>query len=182
MRKSALIVIDVQESFRHRPFWSESDLPAFLASQQALIDGCVARGVPVVQIFHVGQDTFAPENGHVRTLDGLTIAPDVVFHKQHHSAFAGTELASWLTAHGINRLIVSGIRTEQCCETTTRYASDVGFQIDFVTDATLTFAMTHARSGRTYSSAEIRERTELVLEGRFARIASVDTALAALAA
>lgn len=181
MRKSALIVIDVQESFRHRPFWSESDLPSFLASQQALIDGCVARGVPVVQIFHVGQGAFALENGHVRTLDGLAITPDVVFHKQHHSAFAGTGLGAWLTARGISRLIVSGIRTEQCCETTTRHASDVGFEVDFVTAATLTFAMTHARSARTYSSAEICEHTELVLEGRFARIASVDAALAALA-
>ena len=180
MQHTALIVIDAQESFRHRPFWSESDLPAYLAAQQALIDGCVARGVPVVQIFHVGQAAFALESGHVRTLDGLSIQPDVVIHKQHHSAFAGTDLAAWLTARGVKRLIVSGIRTEQCCETTTRYASDVGFHVDFVSEAMLTFAMTHAGTGRSHSAAEIRERTELVLEGRFARIASVEQALAAL--
>lgn len=182
MRKTALIVIDVQESFRHRPFWSESDLPAYLASQQALIDGCVARGVPVVQIFHVGAGPFALDTGHVRSMDGLSIQPAAIFHKQHHSAFAGTDLAAWLTAHGVDRLIVRGIRTEQCCETTTRYASDSGFQVDFVSAATLTFPMTHVRSGRTYSAAEIREHTELVLEGRFARIATVDEALAALEA
>jgi nicotinamidase-related amidase len=181
MRDTALIVIDVQESFRFRPYWSESDLPQFLSSQQALIDGCAARGVPVLQIFHVEADgPFALASGHVRSLAGLSIDPAATFHKQHHSAFAGTDLAAWLTARGIHRLIVSGIRTEQCCETTTRYASDCGFLVDFVTEATLTFPMTHARSGRTYSADELRERTELVLEDRFARIATVAQALAVL--
>lgn len=181
MTKTALIVIDVQESFRHRPYWSETDLPQYLARQQALIDGCAARGVPVVQIFHVeAQGEFALASGHVRALDTLAIKPDVVFHKQHHSALAGTGLGAWLTARGIGRLIISGIRTEQCCETTTRHASDSGFQVDYVSEATLTFPMTHARSGRIYTPQEIRERTELVLEGRFARIATVAEALAAL--
>ena len=183
MKSSALIVIDVHESFRHRPYWSEAELPAYLEKQQALIDGCVARGVPVVQIFHVEQDgAFALASGNVRSLEGLAIAPDVVFHKSFHSALAGTALAQWLAARGIGHLIISGIRTEQCCETTTRHASDSGFKVDYVTEATLTFAMTHGRSGRTYTPQEIRERTELVLEGRFARIATVAQALAALPA
>ena len=139
MHRTALIVIDVQESFRHTPYWSESDLPEYLARQQALIDGCAARGVPVVQIFHTGaQGPFSIASGHVRCLAGLTIAPAVTIHKQHHSAFAGTDLAAWLTGQGVNRLIVSGIRTEQCCETTTRYASDTGFAVDFVTEASVT--------------------------------------------
>jgi len=181
MNNSALIVIDVQESFRHRPYWSDVDLATYLARQQALIDGCASGGVPVVQIFHVeAAGDFALASGHVRTLAGLDIAPDVIFHKHHHSALAGTELASWLIARGINRLIISGIRTEQCCETTTRHASDSGFMVDYVSEATLTFPMTHARSGRTYTAQEIRERTELVLEGRFARITTVDAVLAAL--
>jgi nicotinamidase-related amidase len=77
---------------------------------------------------------------------------------------------------GIRRVIVSGIRTEQCCETTTRRASDSGYEVDYVTEATLTFAMTD-RHGRVWSSAEIKERTELVLEDRFARIVSVNEAL-----
>ena len=50
--KTCLIVIDVQESFRHRPFFTEHDLPAYLQAQNALIDGCVAQGIPVVRVFH----------------------------------------------------------------------------------------------------------------------------------
>lgn len=179
MTSTALIVIDVQESFRHAPYWSEKDLPGYLEKQQALIDGCARQGIPVVQVFHVGeQGPFSLASGKVRTLEGVAIDPSVIFHKHYHSALAGTGLAAWLTARGIKRLIVSGIRTEQCCETTTRHASDSGFTVDYASEATLTFAMTHARSGRTYSPDEIRERTELVLEGRFARITSVAQALA----
>ena len=58
-----------------------------------------------------------------------------------------------------------------------RHASDLGYAVDFVAQATLTFPMTDA-TGREWSAAEIRARTELVLAGRFARIATVDQALA----
>lgn len=180
---TALIVIDAQESFRHRPYWSDTDLPGYVARQQALVDGCAHRGIPVVQIFHVEvQGPFALASGNVRTLEGLSIEPDVTFHKQYHSALAGTGLMAWLVSRGIQRLIVSGIRTEQCCETTARHASDSGFDVDYVSEATLSFPMRHARSGRMYTPAEIRERTELVLEGRFARIATVAEAIEGAAA
>jgi len=79
----------------------------------------------------------------------------------------------------VRHLIVSGIRTEQCCETTTRHASDLGYAVDYVGEATLTFPMTDA-AGRSWSAAEIRERTELVLAGRFARVVTVAEALAGL--
>ncbi|PIK73647.1 hydrolase, partial [Methylobacterium frigidaeris] len=58
-----------------------------------------------------------------------------------------------------------------------RHASDLGYSVDYVAEATLTFAMTDA-AGRRWSAAEIRARTELVLAGRFARIATVEEALA----
>lgn len=180
---TALVVIDVQESFRHRPFWDASELPGFLARLQQLVDGAQARGIPVLQVFHVSDDAgpFSLASGHVVTLAGLTIQPAAVFHKRSHSALVGTGLDVWLTRAGIRRLIVSGIRTEQCCETTARHASDLGFQVDYVTEATLTFAMTD-RHGRVWSPAEIRASTELVLDRRFARIATAEQALAPPAA
>jgi nicotinamidase-related amidase len=178
MSDVALLVIDVQESFRHRPFWSEADVPVFTARLQALVDGAVRRRIPVLQVFHVGETgPFSHDSGHVRTLEPLVIAPAAVFHKRRHSALVDSGLAGWLTQHGIRRLIVSGIRTEQCCETTTRHASDSGWQVDFVTEATLTFAMTDP-DGRRFGPDDIKARTELVLAGRFARIATVADALA----
>jgi len=176
-RNTALIVIDAQESFRQRPYWSDADAPAFFDRMQALIDGARARRIPIAQIFHVEDDgAFSLASRFVRTLEALRIEPDVVFHKHRHSALIGSGFPIWLTEHGIRRLIVSGIRTEQCCETTTRHASDCGFEVDFVSEATLTFAMT-ARDGRVWSTEEIKARTELVLADRFARIATVEEAL-----
>ncbi|MGX5794933.1 cysteine hydrolase family protein [Pseudomonas sp. E2-15] len=178
MNRKALIVIDAQHSFRHSTYWSENDLPAYLEKQQALIDGCVQHGIPVIQVLHVeDQGHFSLASGNVRALSELSINPDLIIHKRYHSAFAGTPLAARLTEMGVTTVIISGIRTEQCCETTTRQASDSGLNVDFVSEATMTFPMTHARSGRVYTAAEIREGTELVLEGRFARIASVAQAL-----
>ncbi|WP_276200489.1 isochorismatase family protein [Chelatococcus sp. XZ-Ab1] len=177
-RDTALLLVDAQESFRHRSYFREEGLPAYIARQQALIDGAKAAGMPVVQIFHVeGMGVFSEESGFIRALAPLQVAPDIVFRKRRHSALVGTGLDVWLTENGIRRVIVSGIRTEQCCETTARHASDLGYAVDYVGEATLTFPMTDA-AGREWSAAEIRARTELVLAGRFARIATVEEALA----
>ena len=63
---TALIVVDAQESFRQRPYWSDADAPAFLSNLQALIDGVKARALPVVQIFHVEDDgAFSLASGYV---------------------------------------------------------------------------------------------------------------------
>jgi nicotinamidase-related amidase len=184
--KQALLVIDVQESFRQRPYFRADELPAFLANVQSLIDRSRERGIAIVQVFHrePGDDRanpFTAASGFVRPMRELELRPDAVFHKGVHSAMFGTDpaggtLEQWLRARGIDELLVTGIRTEQCCETTTRHASDLGFAVRYVTDATLTFPM-RTRAGREVSAAEIRERTELVLDGRFARIVSSAEAL-----
>ncbi len=176
MNATALIVIDVQESFRHRPYFVDQDVPAFLGHVEALVKGAVAHKIPVVQIFHVeNQGPFAESSGQVVTMAPLSFTPDAVFRKRRHSALVGTGLDVWLVRHAIHRLIICGIRTEQCCETTTRHASDLGYEVDFVGEATLTFPMTD-KAGHIWSAAEIRARTELVLEGRFAWIATVASA------
>lgn len=185
--RKALLVIDVQESFRARPYWQPEEAPAFFANVQTLIDRCRAQGIPVVQVFHQEPhappgDPFHPASGLVRAMRELRLEPDVIFRKEVHSslygkAADGTTLEQWLRKQEIEEILVSGIRTEQCCETTTRHASDAGFKVMFATDATLTFPM-ESRSGRRFSAADIRERTELVLDGRFARITSTANAFA----
>jgi nicotinamidase-related amidase len=184
--KQALLVIDVQESFRHRPYWRGDELPSFLKNVQALIDQASARAIPIAQVFHQElhedpADPFSAASGWVRPMPELSLRPDAIFRKHVHSAMfgmsaEGVTLEEWLRGRGIEELLVTGIRTEQCCETTTRHASDLGFQVRYITDATLTFPM-QTRSGREVSPAEIRERTELVLDGRFARVVKTANAL-----
>ncbi len=180
---TALLLIDVQQSFAHRPYFDAEAARAFLDRLNPLAQGCRARDVPIVRVLHVdGPDAtdnpFAPSSGHVRPLDGLeSVDADVEFRKSRHSALVGTGLSVWLRERGIGRLIVSGIRTEQCCETTTRHASDEGFEVDFVPEATLTFDMTHL-DGSPLRAKDLVARTCAVLKDRFARICSVDEALA----
>ena len=184
--KQALIVIDVQESFRRRPYFREEDLPPFLRNLQSLIDRAGSRDIPIVQVFHreIPDDAanpFSAASGQVRAMPELSLRADVVIHKQVHSAMFGTSadgttLEQWLRWRGIGELLITGIRTEQCCETTTRHASDLGFSVRYVTDATLTFPM-RTRSGREVSAAEVQERTEMVLHDRFAQVVSSATAL-----
>jgi nicotinamidase-related amidase len=174
---TALLLIDVQQSFVHLPYWSAADVPAFLDKTNALVAGAIARGVPVVRILHIGDGDFSHASGHVRPLDGLMpFEAAATFEKRRHSALVGTGLPVWLHEQGIRRLIVAGIRTEQCCETTTRHASDEGWAVDYVTEATLTFDMTTPR-GERLTAAQICERTATVLAGRFATLCSVEEAL-----
>jgi nicotinamidase-related amidase len=181
--QTALIMIDVQESFRQRPYWSQSGADVFLEHANALIDGAQARGIPIVRVFHTdgpqtADNPFAHGSAFVRPLAGLAdFEAALTVEKHRHSALVGTPLATWLIRDGIRRLIIAGIRTEQCCETTTRHASDEGWEVDFCDDATLTFDM-RTPSGRTLAAAAIRERTETVLADRFATLVTVEQALA----
>lgn len=177
---ACLLVIDAQQSFVHRPYFMTRDVPQYLHAQNALIERTRKRGVPVVRVFHVERDpgsAFSRERGYVRPIDGLTqFEPAAAFEKARHSALVGSGLDVWLTENGIRDVIISGIRSEQCCETTARHASDLGYRVRYVTDATLTFDMLDT-NGDPLSAGEIKRRTAAVLDGRFATVCSVEEAL-----
>jgi nicotinamidase-related amidase len=185
--KTCLIVIDAQESFRHRPYYTVHDMPAYLNAQNMLIEGCAAHGIPIVRIFHVDgpktfNNAFAVESGHIQAIQGLAdFEAAATFHKNRHSALVGTGLEVWLHQNQIGKIIVSGIRTEQCCETTTRHASDLGYAVDYALDATLTWDMQQS-DGSTLSAADIKMRTATVLQDRFAQVASAQAVLARMTA
>lgn len=173
----ALFVIDVQESFRQRPNWAELSTPNIVDQVNLLVDQARAENDLVVWVLHGEPGTgtvFDPASGHVRLIDGLTPREgEPMVTKTSHNAFTTTNLQQILTARGIRELLISGIRTEQCCETTARVGSDLGFGITFVTDATATTPVAHWKTGEVLGTKEIVERTEYALAGRFATIATV---------
>ncbi|MEE6258497.1 cysteine hydrolase family protein [Plantactinospora sonchi] len=185
----ALVVIDVQESFRQRPNWAATSNPEIVKQVRLLTETFRASGDLVVWVLHTEPGTgtvFDPALGFVRLMDGLDVAPgEPVLRKTSHNAFTTTNLQQLLTSEGIRELTVCGIRTEQCVETTTRLASDLGYQVTFVTDATATTPIEHrdAPPGRpldeiladprTLGVDEIIRRTEYALAGRFATIRTV---------
>ena len=185
----ALIVIDVQESFRRRPSWSAVSTPDVIHRVARLVEAARADGDLVVWVLHAepGSDTvFDPANGHVRLVEELVPRPgEPVVTKTSINAFSTTNLQQLLVRNDVRHLTVCGIQTEQCCETTTRLASDLGFEVDFVTEATATFPIEHrdAPAGRsmaeiladprTLSTDDVITRTEYALAGRFATIRTV---------
>lgn len=179
---TALLLIDVQTSFQARPYWDTALAAAFLPQVNRLITGCQDQGIPIVRIFHSdGPDTpdnpFARSSGLITPLPGLQdFQPALTLTKHRHSALVGTGLSIWLHQQRVSRLLIAGIRTEQCCETTARHGSDEGWEVDFVSEATLTFDML-SPAGRRVTAAELRERTETVLHGRFATVCDVTLAL-----
>jgi nicotinamidase-related amidase len=184
--RSALLVIDVQESFRQRPIWQAVSTPDIVARVDHLVEAARSRGDLVVWILHAEPGTgtvFDPAGGWVRPMDGLAPRPEEpVFTKTSRNAFTTTGLQKALTEQGIRDLTVCGIQTEQCCETTARLAADLGFDVTFVTEATATFPIPHrdAPAGRTVaeiladprtlSTVDIMTRTEYALAGRFASV------------
>jgi nicotinamidase-related amidase len=173
--KTALLVIDVQHSFFQRDYWVDGGFEAYQANQQRLVDIAREQGWSVVYILHnEEQGAFSPQSGYVRLMDFLQPQPgEPTFNKHVHNALTESGLQAWLQENGITKLVISGIRTEQCCETTARVASDLGYEVDFVLDATHTFPMQHPLSGEVVSADAIRSHTALVLSGRFATIRSV---------
>lgn len=180
MSEAALLVIDVQDSFKARAKWARRNNPAFESNVARLIAAFRGADRPVIFVMHSdadGDGAFAFDGPHYRLMKFLDRREDEpLVHKSTINAFTGTALLPLLVHRGVRRLVVSGIQTEQCCETTTRVAHDLGFDVDFVTEATLTFPIAEREdgSGRELSAEEIVERTEFALRRRFARIATVD--------
>jgi nicotinamidase-related amidase len=185
----ALLVIDVQESFRQGALWPAISNPDIASDVARLVDGVRATDDLVIWVLHAepGSGTaFDPRSGHVRFIEPLKPGPgEPVLTKSSHNAFTTTNLQQLLTQHGITELIVCGIRTEQCAETTARVAFDLGYQVTFVTDATATNPVAHRdappgqtveqllKDPRTLPASAIIERTEYALAGRFATIATI---------
>jgi nicotinamidase-related amidase len=175
--RSVLLVIDVQDSFKaDMVTWATRNNPAFESNVTKLIEAYRNAALPIVFLLHQNlkpESHFNPRSPFYRFMDFVAPRPDeVVLQKTTINAFASTDLARRLTQWKINRLTVTGIQTEQCCETTTRDASDRGYQVDFVSDATLTFAIPHWAGGPELSTDEVVRRTEYALAGRFATIVS----------
>lgn len=168
---TALLVIDAQESFRQNPDdWAATANPRVLEHVAQLVDHSRSSGDLIVWITHAEPGSggvFDPESGFVRIVSELKPAADELrVMKTSINSFTTTNLQQQLLRRGIRRVVVCGMRTEQCCETTARVASDLGFDVDFVTDATTTSAIPAAEDYASVPGEDIMRRTESILGGR----------------
>ena len=176
MAKEALLVVDVQQAFDD-PTWGERNNPDCERNVARLIDDFRERGEAVVFVRHDSGEpgsTLAPGSPGNAFKDVVSGDPDLLVTKSVNSAFLGDQdLDGWLKERGIDRVAVCGITTNHCCETTARMGGNLGYQVDFVIDATAAFAMT-APDGTTFDPDTVARMTAANLDGEFATVVTTD--------
>ncbi len=184
----ALIVIDMQRGFDDLAFWGPTANPECEANVSRLLDAWDAAGEPIVVVRHDSRGAASPLHpshpGNALVDAVAAVDPALFITKTVNSAFYGSpDLKSWLDAEEIDEVVVCGIQTNMCVETTARMAGNLGFATTVVLDATRTFDLDAEIDGVgrvTRTAAELMATTALVLqEGGFARVVSTEELLAA---
>ena len=153
--RMALLSIDLQNCF------VEGSAPRgleVLGRVNRLAVACRSAGIPVFHVRHALalDDDFGvlgvlgemfPGVEEMLDRDSVTAAlhpalvideRDVLLEKPHFGAFHGTNLDQQLRARGIDTVVVAGIETNVCCETTAREAMVRDFRVLFMSDGTTT--------------------------------------------
>lgn len=178
----ALLVIDVQAGFDD-PRWGRRNNPDAEANIARLVGTWRGSQLPLVLVRHDSVRPGSPlapgQPGNA--LRGFVDGPaDVFVTKNVNSAFYGEpDLDRWLESHGIDDLVICGVQTNFCCETTARMAGNLGYRVRFVLDATHTFDRV-APDGTTIAAEELARVTATNLHGEFAEVVSTVDVLASL--
>jgi nicotinamidase-related amidase len=175
--QSALLVVDAQDSFKlDAKKWERRNNLDFEKNVGSLIDAYREAKLPVIFFIHTDPDPgFNTDHPLFRLMDEIKPrSTEPVIQKNTRNVFTSTGLSTLLLEKGVRRVAITGIQMEQCCETSARVAADLGYAVDFVIDATLTFPIPNwDKPGEELGVDAIKERTEYALRKRFARITTV---------
>jgi nicotinamidase-related amidase len=172
--EAALLIIDVQHGL-DQPSLGQRNNPLAEANMGVLLAAWRERRAPVIHVRHCSTEADSPLRpelpgnafkDEVRPLPG-----EPVFSKTVNSAFIGTDLEAWLRAAAISQLVIVGLTTDHCVSSSTRMASDLGFDVTLVSDATAAFERVGC-DGTHYSADEIHRVNLVSLDGEFCRVRS----------
>ncbi|QDI70242.1 cysteine hydrolase [Streptomyces calvus] len=186
---AALVVVDVQKGFEELDFWGRRNNPAADDNIAALLDVWQSTGRPVVHVRHDSRKPGSPLRvGHegnrfkeyVERRRGKGTGGELLVTKTVNSAFLGTpDLAAWLRAEGISQLVLTGIQTNMCVETTARMGGNLGFEVLVAFDATYTFDL-EGPFGWRRTADELAQATAVSLHGGgFARVVTTGDVVSA---
>jgi len=185
--RTALINVDLQNCFVEGYPLSTPDALAVMDRVNRLAVACRVAGIQVIHVSHVlrADGSNMGMLGEMVPLVKTGIinkgAPSAALHKQlavdtkdilldkpRFGAFHGTDLELILRTRSVDTVIISGVTTNVCCETTAREAMVRDFHVVFLSDATATFAM------GGLSAAELQTATLATLGFLSAEVLSVD--------
>ncbi len=142
LSNAALITVDVQNYFFDTS--SAAYLPGaekIIPVIEKLVAKFVEREKLVISTLHLGASKMMKEwwgNQVSRkfAVSSLTAEPSYVIYKDTYDAFHQTELEKILHEHQINQVVLTGVMTHLCVETTARSAFVRGYEVIVVEDAT----------------------------------------------
>lgn len=162
----ALLIIDMQSGNFQGPD-PVSDKERLLSKVQRLIDKAHGEGVPIFYVQNKGSKGDPDEIGTPGWEIHPTIIPkegDVVIEKETPDAFHKTTLHQKLKSKKIEKLVIAGLQTEYCIDTTCRRAYSLGYDILLVKDAHSTWDSSNLKA------KQIIEHHNQVLGGWFATL------------
>ena len=134
---TALLVIDVQAGVFTIEGFRVHEVAHFLSCVSGLVSSARSAGVPVVYVQHCGPAGSSLERGSAGWELHASIAPvkgELVIQKLESDAFLGTNLQKELEGLGVTDLIVCGMQSEFCVDTTCRRAHGLGYRVTLVED------------------------------------------------
>jgi nicotinamidase-related amidase len=174
--KRALLLIDVQNEYftgKLPVTYPENSFENIIRT----IDFAGENRIPVILIQHTnpGEDAVTFKKGtdeHEIHEKVLKRKYDKIIEKDLPGSFTGTELESWLKENEINTVVICGYMTQMCCDTTARQAMHLGFNVEFLSDATGTLNISNF-AGEI--SAEELHRAILVTQAmKFSKVMSTE--------
>lgn len=150
LSKYALLIIDMQQGLFHGPV-SPFSANKVLSNICLLIEKARQAQVPVFFARHTGPDNspFAEQSPLTQLIREINVNAerDIVFVKKHPSCFRDTELPLQLSRRGVKELVIAGMKTEFCVDTTCRAAPELGFRTVLISDAHTTMDNEHLSAG-----------------------------------
>jgi nicotinamidase-related amidase len=143
---TALVIIDIQNDYFPGGALELAGSEAAAQNAALLLAAARAHGTPVVHIQHIstypGATFFLPDTPGAEINPAVAPLPgEQVIVKHYPNAFRETELLNYLRGQGINTLVIAGMMTHMCVDTTVRAAADLGFSCNLASDACATRAL-----------------------------------------
>ncbi|OSQ38567.1 isochorismatase [Thalassospira mesophila] len=168
-----LIMIDWQQGFRDLDYWGQRNNPDAENNAARLLAHWRAHGGTVIHVQHGStspQSRLYPgQPGHDFEHFARPQNGEAVYGKNVNSGFIGTRLEADLRAADRTRLVICGISTDHCVNTTTRMAGNLGFDAILAADACFCFDR-KLPDGRVFDAQLVHDVHLASLSGEFATI------------
>ena len=173
-KTAALLVIDVQKGLDD-PSLGRRNNPDAESNIALLLSAWRKHGLPVIHIRHCSVEPDSPLRaelpGNEFKEEAQPLPEEKQFSKSVNSAFVGTELEPYLRQNNISSLVIVGLTTDHCVSTTARMASDLGFIVTLVSDATATHER-RDQDGALYSADDVHKISLASLDREFCAVRS----------